>query len=47
MIPVDQVNNKTMLPKELDIMKRKTRETTKAYWMENNWPTPLKGGMSR
>ncbi len=47
MIPVDQVNNKTMLPKELDIMKRKTRETTKAYWMENNWPTPRKRGMSR
>ena len=44
MVPVDQVKNKTMLPKELDIMKRKTRETTKAYWMENNWPHPSRGG---
>ena len=44
MSPVDQVNNKSTLPKELDTMKRKIRETTKAYWMENNWPTPLEGG---
>ena len=36
MSPVDQVNNKTILLKELDIMKRKTPETTKAYWMGNN-----------
>jgi len=35
MIPVHQVNNKSMLLQELDIMKRKTREPTKADWMEN------------
>jgi hypothetical protein len=47
MIPVDQVNSKTMLLKELDIMKRKTRKTTKAYWMENAGQHPSRGGMSR
>jgi hypothetical protein len=38
MIPGDQVKNTTMLPKELDIMKRKTRATTKAHWMEGGCP---------
>jgi len=47
MTHVHQVNNKSTLLKELDIMKRKTPETTKTYWMEKHWPTPLKGGMSR
>jgi hypothetical protein len=44
MILVDQVNNKTMPLTELDIMKRKTRETTKAYWMENTGQHPSRGG---
>ena len=33
-----------MLPKELDILKRKTPETQKAYWMENTAPHPSRGG---
>jgi hypothetical protein len=44
MSPLDQVNNKSTLPKELDIMKRKTRETTKASWMENTGQHPSRGG---
>lgn len=44
MTPVDQVNNKTMLLKELDIMKRKTPKTTNAYWMENAGQHPSRGG---
>jgi len=43
-IPDDQVNSKTMLPKELDIMKRKTPATTKAHWMENTGQHPSRGG---
>jgi hypothetical protein len=43
MIPVHQVNNTSMLGQELDIMKRKTREPTKADWMENTGQRPSRG----
>ena len=33
-----------MLPKELDIMKRKTKETIKADWRENTGQRPSRGG---
>ena len=35
MTRVHHVHNESMLLRELDIMKRKTREPTKADWMEN------------
>jgi hypothetical protein len=43
MIPVDQVNNKSTLPKELDIMKRKTRETTKPTEWKTTGQHPSRG----
>jgi hypothetical protein len=44
MTRVHQVNNKSLLLQELDIMKRKTREPTKADWMENTGQRPSRGG---
>jgi len=43
MIPVHPVNNQSMLGQKLDIMKRKTREPTKADWMENTGQRPSRG----